>query len=286
VGRVSREEGEVADFLESLGVKVIRQERTILKPAELDLYLPDYKVAIEYSGMYWHSDVHNRTHTALSKYKMCKDKGIRLITLYNLEWKQRRNAVKSLLRSSVGLRDRVYARKTTCSRVPSNDVRAFYEENHISGFRSAEKHYALMCEGELVAAASFSKTTEGYELIRYASQKMVVGGLQKLIRFARLDLKFSLLTSYCDMRLGTGESYAKAGFVYAGMTEPDYVWYKGDSKFSRYQCQKHKLKSHPAFAKHYADELSETQICESAGFIKVKGVGHSRWVLDFSPNLL
>jgi len=47
-------EQELSNWCKILG-EVIENDRTIIKPYEIDIYLPDYKLAIEYNGLYWHS---------------------------------------------------------------------------------------------------------------------------------------------------------------------------------------------------------------------------------------
>ena len=67
--------------------KVIRNDRKIIKPLELDLYLPKLNTAIELNGDYWHrSDVLlNRVNEVknyhYNKYKLCKEQGVRLIQI-------------------------------------------------------------------------------------------------------------------------------------------------------------------------------------------------------------
>lgn len=49
-------EQEIADFLSSLKVSNIsRNSRKIIAPYELDIVIPDKKIAIEFNGDYWHS---------------------------------------------------------------------------------------------------------------------------------------------------------------------------------------------------------------------------------------
>ena len=66
--------------------KVIQHKRKIIPPLELDFYLPDIKLAIEFNGTYWHSfeKQHNKEYH-LQKSIACREKGIRLIHIYQFE---------------------------------------------------------------------------------------------------------------------------------------------------------------------------------------------------------
>ena len=65
---------------------IISNTRKIIKPLELDLYLPDLKIAVEYNGTYWHSkNVGKDKEYHLNKSILCREKGIRLIHIYEFE---------------------------------------------------------------------------------------------------------------------------------------------------------------------------------------------------------
>lgn len=62
---------------------------------ELDVYIPDLKIAIEYDGAYWHSDVNN-----YFKYKECRKQGIRLIHIIENTWLQKKRNSKKCFKLS------------------------------------------------------------------------------------------------------------------------------------------------------------------------------------------
>lgn len=84
---MSRKEKDLVDYIKSFYTgPVLENRRKIIYPNELDIYLPDLKLAIEFNGNYWHSiengcskDYH------LRKSVLCKAKGIRLIHIYEFE---------------------------------------------------------------------------------------------------------------------------------------------------------------------------------------------------------
>ena len=62
--------------------KVVKRTRKVIAPQELDIYLPELKIAVEFNGNYWHKDVKNYH---LDKSIACRNKGIRLIHIYQFE---------------------------------------------------------------------------------------------------------------------------------------------------------------------------------------------------------
>ena len=60
--------------------------RSIINPLELDIYIPDLKLAIEYNGCYYHSiEFGTPKDYHLKKSLRCRDLGIRLIHIYDFE---------------------------------------------------------------------------------------------------------------------------------------------------------------------------------------------------------
>lgn len=52
----SRPEEIISKFLAELGVEVIENDRRLIAPLELDFVLPQFNIAIEVNGSYWHRD--------------------------------------------------------------------------------------------------------------------------------------------------------------------------------------------------------------------------------------
>lgn len=77
--KVSGIEFVVMDILKSLGVYYERNNRSILDGLELDFVLPDYNIAIECNGYYWHSDQFKTVNYHTNKWKRCLDKNIGLL---------------------------------------------------------------------------------------------------------------------------------------------------------------------------------------------------------------
>lgn len=59
--------------------KVMSREKTVIG-VELDIYVPDLKVAVEPGSWHWHK---NMVAKDWEKHLLCKDKGIKLITIYD-----------------------------------------------------------------------------------------------------------------------------------------------------------------------------------------------------------
>lgn len=67
-------------------MNVEENNRELIKPYEIDIYLPDYKLGIEYNGAYWHStEYKNDKYYHQNKIKIANDKGIRLLNVWDFQ---------------------------------------------------------------------------------------------------------------------------------------------------------------------------------------------------------
>lgn len=102
---ISRSSGEIelCNYIRSLySGKILENDRTVIKPKELDIYLPELKLALEYNGEYWHQIAEQREpgyHE--NKQKACIDKGIKLIEIWENEWKNNKEEIKLSIQEEI-----------------------------------------------------------------------------------------------------------------------------------------------------------------------------------------
>lgn len=267
---------------------ILMDAKSIIPPYELDIYLPDLNLAIEYNGIFFHSEGRGRTRNYHSdKLKMCKQKGIRLIQVWSNEWLQKPEIVKSRIASALGTLDRVYARKCTIVDVATAEERLFLDHNHMQGYVPSSSCYGLVHQGNLVALMSFTKSryskTHEWELLRYSTlcNTTVVGGASKLFNhFIRQHSPASII-SYCNLRWGTGNMYQQLGFDFNGNSPPNYFYFdaNGDTNalMSRVRFQKHKL---PHILEHFDSNNTEWENMQAHGFDRIWDCGNGiySWV--------
>jgi very-short-patch-repair endonuclease len=101
VDNTSVYENEICDFIQGLGIKVIKSDRTIITPYELDIVLPEKNIAIEFDGLYWHSSKKVDKGYHLMKTELCEQKGIHLIHIFEDEWLEQKEIVKEKLKTVI-----------------------------------------------------------------------------------------------------------------------------------------------------------------------------------------
>ena len=235
----SAPEDAIASFL-SRFTTVIQRNRSLIAPKELDIFLPEHNLAVEYCGMYWHShgdreDERKNKLRHVEKHRLCAEKGIRLITLYETEWLERPETIKRMLRNAVGAnRGKLMARKCVMGRPTSQEARAFYERYHPQGGAGHGEHYGLYYNGKLVACMRFTfgnndrgsaAKTRRWTLSRYATRMPVAGAGSRLFKAFLKDHNPESVKSFSDNRWFSGGMYEQLGFVLEADVAPDYqVW--------------------------------------------------------------
>lgn len=218
----SEAEAEIMDFIRNLGFEA-RSDRTIIGPKELDVYVPEKKLAIEYNGTFWHSEDKKDKYYHYEKTKRCSEAGVRLIHIFEWDWLDpvKKEIILSIIKTALGVNDsKIYARKCEIRKVATQEYRRFCEENHLQGYRAAKLVYGLYNENELVQLSSFSmpqkrgsKLSFDFELVRNCTRlnTNVVGGVQKLFAtFVKENPEKSVM-SYCDLSKFNGKSYEDLG---------------------------------------------------------------------------
>ena len=248
-------EKELVDWIRTIApdTKIILNTRKLIKPLEIDIYIPEYKFAIEFNEVYWHSEMATKGVRGekyhINKTKACRDIGIKLIHIYDSEWFSTPEIVKSVISSNLGIYSRkIGARKCEVRKIAPDVSREFLYLNHLQGYSGASIRYGLYLGEELVAHLALGKNRfkpNTYEIVRYVSKinTQVQGGLSKLWAVAKLGLPdhFTLI-SYVDLRYFLGESNTILGLKYNHSNDPSYFYTKDYiSLHNRLEFQKHKL---------------------------------------------
>jgi ssDNA-binding Zn-finger/Zn-ribbon topoisomerase 1 len=300
----SKQETRIAEYL-SMFTPVVSRDRTILKPKELDIYLPEKKLAIEYCGMYWHSYFNAEDNLAgknkhSQKHLLCAEQGIRLLTIYESEWEEREPAIRRLLRNAVGKgRGKLMARKCELRKVATADARDFYERYHPQGGAGSGEHYGLYWNGKLVACMrfSFGQNDRGvgaanrvWTLGRYATRVTVAGAASRLFKAFVQEHNPQEVKSFSDNRYFSGGMYTQLGFTLEQEVAPDYqVWspkigLRPKSHYQRRQLPQ-RLREHNVteLFDPETDPRAESDMTYLMGCGRIYDCGKKRWVWHVAP---
>ena len=236
---------------------IIKSNRKIIKPHELDIYLPELKLAFEFNGLYWHSELNKPKDYHNTKTEMCLEKGIQLIHIWEDDWNYKQDIVKSMILNKIGkTENKIYGRKCEIKEISDNKlVRKFLNENHIQGFIGSKVKIGLFYENELISLMTFgrlrkplnSKSNDNeYEMLRFCNKLStnVIGGASKLFKYFVKNYKPIQIISYADRSYSNGNLYKKLGFNLSHISKPNYYYVIDNNKFHRFNYRKDILIKH------------------------------------------
>jgi hypothetical protein len=282
----SRPESNLKDFINSLGIQIEENNRVILNGKELDIYIPSKNIAIEYDGLYWHDDNHVNNNYHLNKTIECEDNSIQLIHVFEDEWRDKQEIVKSRLMNILGLTsNKIYGRKTQIREVTPKDSKTFLNTNHIQGNVNSKIKLGLYYDDELVSLMTFgllrkslgSISKEGsYELLRFCNKldTTVIGGADKLLKYFINTYTPIEIISYADRRWSQGNLYKKLGFDFVHDSSPNYFYVINNKREYRFKYRKDVL-----VKEGFDPSKSERQIMKESGFNRIYDCGNKKWLL-------
>ena len=282
----SRGEKEIEEFLKENGIHLKVSRRKIIHPYELDIVDTKRKIAIEFNGLYWHTEDRVGKDYHINKTEMCKEAGYKLIHIFEDEWNYKKDIVKSRLLNIFNLTsNKIYGRKTEIKEVESKEAIKFLEENHIQGKVNSKIKIGLYFENELVSLMTFgslrkalgNSSKEGcYELLRFCNKKgtTVMGGASKLLKHFEDKYRPKELISYADYRWSEGELYKKLDMKFAYLTKPNYFYIPQGSKVreNRFKYRKSEL-----LKEGYSEDLTERQIMIKKGYQRIYDCGSLKY---------
>jgi len=248
----SPNEIKLYDFINEIcSDNILLKNRTILNGKELDIYMPDRKIALEYNGLYWHNELYKPKNYHLDKTEDCEKNGIKLIHIYEDDWKYKEDIVKSRLINIFQKNEsKIGARKCSIDNVSNNNTLQFLEKNHIQGYSTSSINIGLYYNKELVSIMTFiklrkkiNKKENEYELLRFCNKlnTNVVGGASKLFNFFVQKYNPTLVMSYADRSWSQGDLYKKLDFEFVGKTQPNYYYIIDGIRNYRFNYRKDKL---------------------------------------------
>lgn len=295
----SSQEQEIKCFLDDNNISYLEKVRLIKNTEtnrflELDFYIPEFNLAIEFDGLYWHSTKHQLNNDYhLNKTELCLNRKIQLIHIFEDEWKYKKDIVMSRLKYKLNLIDkdhRIFARKCKIQEVPYLEKQTFLNDNHLQGNDISKINLGLYYDNKLVSLMTFSsgniakgsKTKKRvYELSRFCNLKdtIVLGGASKLLTHFKRNYKWETIFSYADRRWSDGDIYYKLGFNFLHFTTPNY-WYinlaKNLKRHHRYTFRKSELKK----LNSYDSKLTEFQIMSNEGYDRIYDCGNYKFTME------
>jgi hypothetical protein len=252
----SKAEDEIVSYIKQINsnIRIIQRERTILNRKEIDIYLPDYKIGIEYDGLAWHNEKYKiDKNYHLNKTKECKNKGIRLIHIFEDEWIFKKDAVKNMLNNILGMTDKkICLSECEIKNIDVTTVNKFLNKYSLQGRCVLSYNIGLYHNNKLLSVMSsrqLSNTkkdninenvwiiTKFCTIWNVNETECASKMLNHLINTKHVDR----IIVHVDKRINDGEIYNKLHFEHKKDTKPDYYYVIRQHRISKNRYTKNIL---------------------------------------------
>lgn len=290
--QLSYGEEEIAEFL-SQYTTVERHNRNILSShKEIDIYLPELRIGIEYNGCNFHSEKYGKGRDYhVSKTNEASEKGIRLIQIFEDEFVLHKECLLHKLKHIIGAdKDLPRVNGWACfvEVIDKETAESFLEKYHIQGFVEAKLFLGAFIKktNEMVAVMSFKMTNTDsfkWELTRYCSKwdYRYAGVASKLFTWFTRNYNPTEVKSFADRRW-TSENcsnlYRQLGFKLEEVMDPNYRYYNASvdtvRRFHKFGFRKEIL--HRKFGLPLS--MTEREMTEQLGYWRIWDCGLLRYV--------
>jgi hypothetical protein len=280
---ISKCENEIIEYITPI-IPIEIRNRTILKPKELDIYIPSKQIAIEYNGLRWHSEEFNKDKLYhLNKTLECNNKGIKLLQIFEDEFIEHKDIVLNKISHILGIQQnlpKIMGRKCKVEIISKDIAEQFLNDYHIQGYARSTIYLGAIYEDKLIAVMTFkveSKNSSKWELTRFASDYHYVcqgvGG--KLFNWFIKHYDPSEVKSFADRRWTLSENnnlYTKLGFKLDSILKPDYEYIlKSNPKKRIHKFNFRKQILHERYCLPL--DMTENEMIKELGYCKIWNCG-------------
>jgi len=281
----SNMELELLEFIkENYNGDILSNVRTVIN-GELDVFIPELKLAFEFNGLYWHSEIHKDRKYHINKTNNCLEQEIQLIHIWEDDWLYKSDIIKSIILNKLSQSRKIYARKTEVREINDNkSIRKFLDTNHIQGFVGSKVKIGLFYDDELVSLMTFGSLRKSlgqknkkdvWELLRFCNKRnyTIIGGASKLFKHFIKSNNFKEIISYSDTSRSNGGLYETLGFEFLANTEPNYYYIIDGVRRHRFNYRKDKL-----VREGHDINKTEIQIMNELGYNRIFDCGAKKWI--------
>lgn len=254
------------------------------------IYLPGINLAFRCVDLYRESEIFFDRKKHLDMTLSSSESGIKLIQIWQDDWENKKDIVKSIILNNIRKCNRIFARNCDIVEVVDNDlVKSFLKCNHIQGFSPSKIKIGLLHNSELICLMTFGdlrislgqkSVKNTFELIRFCSKlnNVVVGGASKLLKYFIKKYNPCEIISYSDKFRSNGDLYKLLGFDRIHSSEPCY-YYIIQQNGSLYRKHRFSFRKDKLISQGFDSKKTEKQIMLDRKIFRIYDSGTDKWVM-------
>jgi hypothetical protein len=229
---ISHYENKLYEFIsKNYHGEIIRNSKDVISPYEIDIYLPEIKIAFEFNGIYWHNEINKPNDYHLIKSDLCHEKNIKLYHVFEDDWNFKNEIVKSNILKILNIKnykiifDDCEIKEIKNSKLIIN----FLNNNSLNKYVKSGINIGIFYKNELINLMSFRKeyNLQDIYLLNNICSKLninIIKGEEKIMNYFIEKYKPKKIITYVDYGFYDKKLYNKIGFVYEEKIKPDYSY--------------------------------------------------------------
>lgn len=236
--QLSNAELELCDFIKSIGIKeIIRGERKVISPYEIDIFIPSLKIGIEYNGLKWHSEEYKEDRLYhLNKLNMCNKNGIELIQIFEDEYIYHKDTVLNRLKYLLTDEQKCFEGCITVDEIEADNAKEFIELYSIQDFSNSNRYIGCFKKGELISVMLLvNENDDNWKINQFVSKysNLTNASFKELLKYFLDKHSTETMTIYADRRWLTEKQhnlYSSIGFIESETIEPSFKYVVGNQR--------------------------------------------------------
>lgn len=273
----SNAEIEISKLFEN---KILRDTSVLSKyKSEIDVYVPEHKLGIEFNGSYWHSTLYKDMFYHQKKTLAAIKEKIHLIHIFEYEWLKDKEKILNHLR---GFNERLESDGLYIKYINNEIAEHFITKYTIYNYKKSNIEIGVFKDNKLYGVCGFDKVNnQGYiNNLYWFNNIQVENGDKIIIDFILNNFDIKSIHISLDLSKQNPLTYARLGFKVAETSEmiahPEYVWV--DTKDNDVLTHS-QIMNIDTFSKYIRNSEKEDEVMEDFGYIKIYNSGKMKMTL-------
>ena len=263
---ISMAESELYNYISSIYTgKIYRNTRSLLKNNhEIDLYLPDIKIAIEFDGSYYHSERNGKDeYYHLNKTEQCENQNIHLIHIFEHDWYYKNALIKSLINNLLNKTKNINiipGNKCKIKKINDMQFNKFLDNNSLYYINQSDYKFGIYYDRKLYGILSIKNIKNNIYEISNICTKLdykIESDINLIINYLKNNYDIYQLVYYADRRYYTNirnNEWIDNNFKLEEIIPPSYCYYR--SGFDKKKRKK-------AANRYFEEELTEEYLSKN-----------------------
>ena len=284
---ISKEEKKIYDYICGLvgDENVIHNTIKLLKFGEIDIYIQNENIGIEFDGLYWHTESQGKDKSYHIKKTLEAQKlGIHLVHIFEDEWRNNELLVKDKISHMLHMdkdKIKIGARKCKIREISMLLAKPFLNKFHIQGWTSSSIYCGAFYDDKLVGVMSFLEEYKGmWNLVRFSTDinYSIPGLASKIFSYFVKEHNNDIIEikTFLDKRWSWTDInvYDRMGFRMVEEIRPSYYYVKNNKRYHKFGFRKQILNKKYGLPM----TMTESEMTKTLGYEKIWDCGLYKYV--------